>query len=592
MKKTYWLMLASLSAALSLGLAACGGSSSSSGSTSNVAYNAGATSVVNPSTHTGGTVTYVNPTDWDSIDPGNTYYGYSWDFSRLYARTLLTYQSKPGSAGLQLVPDLATGLGQVSADGLTWTYHIKPNIKFSNGATVTTQDIKYAIERTASYTQPGKPAVLPNGPIYWGIFLKDPTYPGAYYDNTPGKMGLTGISTPNATTIVFNLRKPMAEFNYLATLSQTSPVPPSADSGANGGANYLKHMVTTGPYVFQSVQVGKQYVLVKNPYWSAATDPNVKQYANKIVANVNVNASTLDNELFSGQADIDVSGTGVSPADQARVLTNPSLKQNADDVLDGFFLYTAINTKVAPFNNPHCREAVLYAADHASLQTAYGGTYGGQLATQVLPPQIGGYIPGYDPYGFKTQPTGNLTAAKQQLSLCGKPSGFSTTITERQNRPKEDAGALALQASLARVGIKASIYSYPAGNISSVVGTPNFVHQHGLGLMMHAWGPDWPAGFGFLNAIVNGAAITPAGNYNLAELNDPVVNADLDNVMADNSMSGRSATYSAIDKQVMNDAVILPIAYEKALLYRNPQATNVYYNPALLMFDYGQIGVK
>ena len=594
MKKTTYLALASAGAAMSLGLAACGGGSSPSGgststssSSSSAGYNTAATAVVNPSTHKGGTLIYLNPTAWDSTDPGNTYYGYSWDFSRLYTRTLVTYAAAPGSAGLKLVPDLATSLGQVSNNDLTWTYHLKPNIKLEDGETVTSQMIKYAIERTASYSKPGQPAVLPNGPVYWHAFLTDPNYSGAAYDKTPGKLGLGGISTPDATTIVFHLSKPMAEFDYLAAMSQTAPVPAAKDTGTK----YELHPLSSGPYMFQGDYVpGKGFTLVKNPNWDPSTDSVRKQLVDKIQVTENVNAADLDNRLIAGDADFDVSGTGLSPNDQARVLTNANLKKQTDDVLDGFFLYTAINTQVPPFNNIHCRMAVLYAADHVQLQTAYGGPYGGQIVTQALPPQVPGYQASYDPYGFNSHPHGDLTTAKQQLQLCGKPNGFSTTIAARSNRPKEVAGAQALQASLAKIGIKTDIFQYPAGNIASVVGTPDYVHKHGLGLMMYGWGPDWPSGFGFLYAIVDGTAITPAGNSNIEELNDPVVNDGLKNVMANNDPNARVQIYTNVDQQVMKDAVMLPIVAEKALLWRNPAATNVFYNPSMLMYDYSQIG--
>jgi|SRR5216683_427234 len=593
MKKPHRLTLISAGAVLSLGLAACGSSAKTTSTPSQGAgYGAATTTVVNSSAHKGGTLIYVNSQDWDSPDPGNTYYGWSWDFARLYSRTLVTYSAVPGTAGEKLVPDLATSLGQVSNSGLTWTYHLRQGVKLEDGETVTSQMIKYAIERSSAYTPgAGKPAVLPLGPTYWSVFLKDPTYPSAYYDKTPGKMGLTGISTPDPSTIVFNLTKPMAEFDYLATLAQTAPVPEAKDTGTS----YLKHPLSSGPYMFQgNYTPGKGMTLVKNPNWDPSTDPVRKQLVDKIVVTVSVPATDEDNRLLSGQADLDISGRGVSPSDSARVLLNSKNKASADDVLDGFYIYTALNTKVAPFNNIHCREAVLYAADHAELQTAYGGSYGGDISTQALPPQVGGYIPGYDPYGFAAHPHGDLTAAKQQLALCGQPNGFSTTIATRNasDDPKENAGAVALQAELAKVGIHADLYQYPAAQIGSVVGTPDFVHSHHLGLMMYGWGPDWPAGFGFLNAIVNGAAITPAGNSNLEELNDPAINSELNNVMAINSISGRSQVYSQIDRQVMQDAVFLPIVNLKSLLYRNPRLSNVFYNAALLMYDYSQIGLK
>ena len=111
-------------------------------------YNAGIDHVVNVTNHKGGTLTYGWSGAPDSTDPGNTYSASMWNFNRLYAMPLMTFKSCPGVCGLQLVPDLATAPGVVSANGLTWTYHLKPDVKFEDGTVVTSSDVKYAIERT------------------------------------------------------------------------------------------------------------------------------------------------------------------------------------------------------------------------------------------------------------------------------------------------------------------------------------------------------------------------------------------------------------------------------------------------------------
>lgn len=151
-------------------------------------YNAGIGAVVNPSGNKGGTVRFNSSSAPDSTGPGDTYYAFMWSTVRLYGRALTTYKSVAGSGGNQVVPDLATSLGKVSDNGLTWTYHLKPGIKFEDGTTVTSADVKYAVER--SYAKD----VLPNGPGYFKLLLKDPGYPGPYKDKTPGRATPTSRS--------------------------------------------------------------------------------------------------------------------------------------------------------------------------------------------------------------------------------------------------------------------------------------------------------------------------------------------------------------------------------------------------------------
>ena len=185
MRRPRTIGLAALAATAALALAACGGSSggsgssgSSSGSSSSAAgFNAAITKVVSPSTKKGGTLTFGDSSTTDSTDPGNTYYAFSWNLTRLYTMPLMTYKSCPGTCGLQVVPDLATGPGVVSDNGLTWTYHLQPDVKFEDGTTVTSADVKYAVERTFDR------AKLPLGPNYFSLLLapQKPAYPGSLH---------------------------------------------------------------------------------------------------------------------------------------------------------------------------------------------------------------------------------------------------------------------------------------------------------------------------------------------------------------------------------------------------------------------------
>ena len=70
--------------------------------------------MVNPSTKKGGTLTFALSSTPDSFDPGNTYYAWTFDMTRLWATPLVTYKSCPGACGNTLVPGIATSLGTVS----------------------------------------------------------------------------------------------------------------------------------------------------------------------------------------------------------------------------------------------------------------------------------------------------------------------------------------------------------------------------------------------------------------------------------------------------------------------------------------------
>jgi peptide/nickel transport system substrate-binding protein len=588
MKHKKAVAVAAVCAGLSL-LTACGsgtsgGSGGSSGASGSApAYNVGLTGIVNPSTKTGGTIRMALTNTPDSTDPGNTYYALMWNFSRLYARPLLSYKDVPGDGGLQLVPNLATGVGQVSADGLSWTYHIRPGLKYEDGSPIVTKDVKYAIERSTNYASD----VAPNGPTYFQQYLTDPTYPGAYKDTTPDKMGLTAIDTPNDTTIVFHLQHPLADFDYLVSMPQTAPVPAAKDTGTK----YQEHPLSSGPYKFASYDPNTGFSLVKNTQWTAASDPNGKQLADGIHVAFHVQAADIDAQLLNGSLDVDMDGTGVQTAVRARILGSKSLQANSDDAVTGFLWYAALNTQVAPLNNVDCRKAIQYAINKTTQQTAYGGPIaGGDIASTVLPPTVTGYQKA-DPYSATSQPSGDIAKAKDELSKCGQPNGFSVNVSARADRPKEVSAAQGIQEALAQIGVKVQVQQYPTGSYyTSYAGAPTFVHQHDLGIILTGWGADWPDGFGFLSQISDGRAIKPAGNSNLQEENNPQINQLLDKSMATTDAAARTKIFTQIDQLEMADAVILPETYSKALLYRPTSLTNVFVTNAYGMYDYTQLG--
>jgi peptide/nickel transport system substrate-binding protein len=588
MKRRSTFAATAIGAIAALVITACSSSgtgTASGGSTpagTAVVYNAGSTQVVNPSTAKGGTLTFDDSSTPDSFDPGNTYYAWVLNFTRLYSMPMFTYKSCPGTCGLQLVPDFATDMGTTSDNGLTWTFHVQSDVKYENGAVATAQDVKYAIERTYDRS------VMANGPTYYQVLLKDPTYPGPYKDRAKNIMGLTSVDTPNATTIVFHLVAPFPDLPYVLAFPNSAPVPAASDTGSN----YQLHPMSTGPYKFQSYALNKQLIMVPNPEWNPTTDPNAKQLASKIVVNLNVNQADIDNRLMAGDIDVDAAGTGVAPAAQAKILSNPTLKANSDNPLTGFAFFTYLDTKVAPLNNVHCREAIEFAANKQTADDAYGGPVaGGEIASTIMPPNIIGYK-SFDLYDALSKPTGNIAAAKQQLALCGQPNGFSTSLAYRTDRVKETGGATALQASLALAGIKVTLKGYPSGSYyTDFAGAPAYMASHKIGMAMGGWGADWPNGFGFLDELTNGDSIAPTGNTNIALLNDPVINNDF---TKSGTLSGaaRTAIWSAVDKQAMSDAAILPLIYAKALLYRPPALTNVYWQAYYGMYNYAVLGVK
>ncbi|WP_455432496.1 ABC transporter substrate-binding protein [Streptomyces rubradiris] len=547
--------------------------------TKSAGANAATKGVVNASDKKGGTVTYEMSDVPDSFDPGNTYYAYMYNLSRLYARPLMTFKPGPGDEGNTLVPDLAASKGQPSDGGKTWTYKLRPGLKYEDGTPITAKDVKYAVERSNFARD-----VLSLGPNYFQQFMADgDKYKGPYKDKSD--KGLTSIETPDDTTIVFHLKQAFQEFDYLVATPQTAPVPKAKDTGVD----YIKHIVSSGSYKFQSYEDGKQAVLVRNENWDPKTDPLRKQLPDKIVVKLKVNPETIDQDVMAGNA-IDLVGAGVQASTQADVLTDPAKKANTDNTYGGRLVYLAINTKLKPFDKPECRKAVQYAIDKVSVQTAEGGPVRGEIASTVLPPDVPGYTKN-DAYATKDN-KGDIAKAKDLLKACGQTS-ISTNITARSDRPQEIDAATAIINSLKKVGINASLKQYPSGKyLTDYAGVPKFIQKQNVGLMMMQWGADWPSGYGFLQQILNGKAISQSGNTNLSLYDSKEVNDLLGKAIGTQDAGERNSLYTQIDKKTMDDAVLVPLTYFKVLLGRPQNYTNLVSTAAFSgQYDYLNIGV-
>ena len=571
---------AGLSVILALSLAACNKKNENNPSPDNTTpvFDAANGKVFKPSDKTGGTLHFGIAGDWDSVDPGDTYYGLSWNILRLYGRALTMFKPEAGHASQELVGDLAEGLGVPSDGAKTWTYKLRAGLKYEDGSPITSRDVKYAVLRTVDKD------TLVNGPTYFGDTLDLKGYTG------PFKMpnaDTTAIETPDDRTIVFHLKTGFSGFDYFAMLPATVPVPKAKDTGVK----YKEHVIASGPYKFATFEAGKSFTLVRNDQWSKATDPNRKALPDKYEVTLGMNADDVDKQLQAGTLDVDLAGTGIQPAALSTVLGDPALKAQADNPALARLWFTNINPKVAPFDNIECRKAVMYATDRVSYQSAFGGPFaGGDIATGLMPPQIPGFQK-FDLYPAGADNHGDLTKAKDALTKCGKPNGFETTIAYRTERPKEKATAEALQQALNRVGIKLTIKGFPQKDyFAAFAGKPSYRDGNNLGLLQNGWGADWNDGYGFLSQIVDSRTIRESGGASNFTVYSSEVDTMIDQALAETDTAKRNTLWQKIDQKVMEGAYILPGVWAKALTLRSKKATNIFVNEAFGQYDYMAMG--
>ncbi len=477
---------------------------------------AGVVAVRAPSDRTGGTLRVV-ASDIDSLDPQRSYLPGVWNLMRLYARTLVTYTSEPGKTD-QLVPDLATDLGTPSEDGLSWTFTLRDGVTFESGRPITSRDVKYGIERSFASD------VIVGGPTYVVDLFDDPSnqYAGPYQDEAPDRLGLAAVETPDDRTIVFRLRVPQPDLPFVLALPSSSPVPIESDTG---GA-YETDPVSSGPYAVTSVDPATGILLERNPSWDPATDGVRTALPDRIVVRTGMSGLERDQAVLAGAADIDLSGTGVQPATTARLrVEDTPLLDRVDDLTPGTVRLLALPTDVSPMNDPACRRAVASAVDRPALQKQLR-RQGDAVRNSTLWPRT------LDDGPEDPDPRPDLAAARAALAECGQPDGFATVLAVPDSTTSVQV-AEQVTAQLAEVGIEAEVRALDAGTFyTNDVGDPANVMANGYGIILTTWTADFPTPGSFLVPLVDGRVIAAVNNTNYARLDDPGINALVDQARA------------------------------------------------------------
>jgi peptide/nickel transport system substrate-binding protein len=444
-------------------------------------------------------------------------------------------------------------------------------------------DVKYGVERLFASD------VITGGPVsYFQQGIKAPAnYAGPY------KSGDDPDITTTANTITFNLTGPNSDFNYLMAMAASAPVPYKTEGGAGYmGATYTKKPMASGPFMVSSYTPGKNLVFTRNPYWTQASDTIHHPLVNEVDLTIDTNPEDLDSQLKAGTLDANAAtgAGGLTAAFQSYVLTNPTAKAQADDPATANTEYLTVMQTV--ITNLDCRKAIFYASNKASMLAAEGGPTAGTLAGAMTPPGITGYDPTLNPYPTGADSTGDLTMARQELATCGKPNGFDVNFAYPTPSSKAPLVFAAEKAALARVGIILKAVTDDASTYySTFIGAPKNIIDKQIGMALAGWGADFPTNVGYYQSIANGNAIVQTGNSNYPSLNDPAVNTILNN--APKGLAS-SADYTTLNKQVMADAVYLPMYFGNTLMYRNPRMTNVTCDNALAFgnYDFVNIGVS
>ncbi|MFZ7087018.1 ABC transporter substrate-binding protein [Curtobacterium sp. RRHDQ10] len=517
-------VVAASAAALALALSGCSGGSGSNGS-------GGATGK-------GGTLNILTTASPVHLDPA-TSQNLSTTTLGLIVRRLTTWQIEPGKAA-KVVPDLATNTGTPSDGGKTWTYELKKGVEFQDGSAITTQDIKYGIERSFASTLTGglsyHKSLLVGGDAYRGPF------DGGSLDS---------IATPDDRTIVFHLNAAYGDWPWIASMPAFAPVP----EGKGDPNTYDKDPVSSGPYQVQSNQQGSELTLVRNKYWSAKTDSVRTAGPAKIVFKEGQDQSTATQTLIadSGDAKDSFSATYLGAAELNQVRQNPSAADRVATSKAGPLTYLAMNTQKGALADLKVRQAIEYATDKRAFRIASGGAQAGTYASTLITPGIAGRKD-YDLY--EAPASGNVAKAESLLKSAGHASDLDLTLLT-QNDPSFLAQAQALQQGLKRAGITVTLKPEDADSFYT-----DATNDDSYDLVLYSWQPDFPSANANIQPLFASSQIGSGGN-NVSHYANPDVDALIATATATVDTADAQAIWAQVDRKIMQDAPVVPLTYAK-----------------------------
>lgn len=475
------------------GLAGCGSSPSNTAS--------GPAPVFSNTPTYGGTFTMNWKTDFPTLDPATWSDEQSMVAMSAIYDTLVEYATN----STQIVPGLAKSW-TISPDGLTYTFNLRPGVKFSNGDPLTAYDVAYSLSRVV---QPNFAA--PYATAYSDIVgfnhiqaLKTVAHPNS------APVMLSGISTPNSETVVIHLHTPQAYFlNELALMSGVILDPKVV---AAYGKNYETHAVGTGPFKLAVWTHNVEMNLVDNPYYWGK-----KPYLKEIHFAIGPNSQLTLEQFQRGKVQVMAdNGAGLSSANFLKVMETPSLKALYHKQPAVAVYYSFMNVNMKPFDNVLVRQAMNYAVSKKGLLQILNNR--GQVATNGVLPQG---MPGFDPTMKEPYPY-NPAKAKKLLAEAGYPHGFTFTLTV-PNDSTDIKWADYMQSEFSKVGVTAHVVPEAWPTFLTNASTPNTIQMGDI-----AWFQDYPDPEDWFNNLLiatgSGSNLTYAGSNN-SFYNNPTVDA-------------------------------------------------------------------
>jgi peptide/nickel transport system substrate-binding protein len=319
-----------------------------------------------------------------SLDPADAYSTHDWELIRNTGRTLLRWN--PGTS--DLVPDLATAMPTISADGLTYTVKMQSGVKFADGLELTAQMYAEQLNRLLT--------IGPSCPNDVADALAIP-----YVES---------ITATDATTLVFKLKAAIAYFPQILATAPYTPAHPTTFLATECVLFPAAPIYGVGPWFISQYTQNEQVVLEPNTFYTGDLKPQVDQIIIRYISD----PQTLALAVQKGE--VDIAWRFLGPQMISQLQTTDGL--TVGTVKGGAIRFLVLNHDMAPMDDPNVVKAMASAIDrNAIADTVYSGTVSPLYS--MNPP---GFLGANETFDTMYQ-SPNLEAAKAFLAA----SGYSET---------------------------------------------------------------------------------------------------------------------------------------------------------------------
>jgi peptide/nickel transport system substrate-binding protein len=524
------LLVLALAAGSTLGLAACGSSSSGK---------------------EGGTLNATYASFPDYLDPQLSYTAEGWTALWNSYTPLLDFAHASGQAGSKVVPGLAKALPKISNGGKTYTLFLRKGLKYSDGTPVRASDFPYTVERLFKLNSGGSP-------FYTGIAGAE-----KFAETKTG--GISGIKTNDKTgEIVIDLTDPRGTFTTELAIPFLALVPkgtPAKNLSADPPP-------ATGPYEIIKSEPGRGWSYDRNPQWAknnAKLMPDVPSgHVDKIDITVVRNDATRINEIEQAKKDWT---QAAPPSDLFQKVKEKyeGTQFRLEDTVSIYYFW--MNMQQPPFDDLKVREAVNYAINPEAFERIYAGSLTG--AHQILPPGMPGHED-FDLYPY------DMKKAKQLIAEAN-PSDRDITVWTDNENPNNEAGAY-YQDILTKLGFRAKFKEINADNYFTVIGnqsTPD------LDTGWFDWFQDYPHPNDYFQPLLAGESILPVNNANFSMTDIPALNEKIKRLGEEQLGPQEESEYAELDREYMEQAPWAPYGNNQTSTFVSSAINldDVIYNP-------------